>query len=357
MLSRMWLTLSLLAVLFAPSLLSCRAPACCAVSPSGKPVLNADQTVLMIWDAASKTQHFIRQASFKSEADDFGFLVPTPSQPELEESGNEAFPFLLKLTEPETKKATRPSRGMSCGCGESMPMAAKSGDASVRVLEEKQVAGFHAAVLEADSANALVGWLKEHGYTFSPEVEAWAKPYIGGGWKITALKVAKDKENKEKQTVAASALRLSFKTDRPLFPYREPDPKSLVDTLKAKHRLLRVYFLSDARYEGELGQRVPWKADVAWANRLPAGDRNKLLQMLKLPTTAAPAECWLTELEHDWPYKLADADVYFTRAADQSSVKRPPIIIYTGSPVPTDVTVYAFAAVMVLPLIRRFRRK
>ena len=28
-----------------------------------------------------QTQHFIRQASFKSEADDFGFLIPSPTQP------------------------------------------------------------------------------------------------------------------------------------------------------------------------------------------------------------------------------------------------------------------------------------
>src|SRR5262245_57099316 len=75
------------------------AVACCPVPPSGKPVLNADQTVVMIWDAANKTQHFVRQASFRSEADDFGFLIPTPSKPELEESSNEAFSFLHKLTE------------------------------------------------------------------------------------------------------------------------------------------------------------------------------------------------------------------------------------------------------------------
>src|SRR5438132_14352848 len=83
-------------------------PACCPAPPSGKPVVNADQTVIMIWDAATKTQHFIRKASFKSEADDFGFLVPTPNQPELEESGNEAFPYLFKLTEPAIKQVPRP---------------------------------------------------------------------------------------------------------------------------------------------------------------------------------------------------------------------------------------------------------
>ena len=48
----------------------------CAPAPSGKLVVNADQTVIIIWDAANNTQHFIRKASFKSEADDFGFLIP-----------------------------------------------------------------------------------------------------------------------------------------------------------------------------------------------------------------------------------------------------------------------------------------
>ena len=34
---------------------------------SGQPALNADQTVIILWDAANKTEHFIRQASFKGE--------------------------------------------------------------------------------------------------------------------------------------------------------------------------------------------------------------------------------------------------------------------------------------------------
>jgi len=66
------------------------ARSCCPASPSGKPVVNADQTVILLWDAATKTEHFIRKASFKSAAADFGFLVPSPSQPVLGESGNEA---------------------------------------------------------------------------------------------------------------------------------------------------------------------------------------------------------------------------------------------------------------------------
>src|SRR5262245_64412453 len=101
------LPLSVLALFLLACCASDPADACCPAGPTGKPVVNADQTVIIIWDAATKMQHFIRKASFKSEADDFGFLVPSPSQPELDESGNDAFPYLLKLTEPEIKNVPR----------------------------------------------------------------------------------------------------------------------------------------------------------------------------------------------------------------------------------------------------------
>ncbi len=357
MAARAWLILSLTAALLVEFRLAPPAAGCCPAPPSGKPVVNADQTVIIIWDAASRTEHFIRQASFKSQADDFGFLVPTPNQPQLSESGNEAFPFLIKLTEPERKKTPRPSGSLGCGCGAPRVRMLEA-TPGVKLLAEKLVAGFQAVVLEAKSANALVGWLKEHGYAFSPEVEAWAKPYVEAGWKITALRVAKSKDGRNEQTVTASSLRLSFKTDRPLFPYREPDPRKQAAALGAQHRLLRIYFLADARYQGELTREVAWTGQVAWANPLSSPDHKRLFELLNLPDTPAHADGWLTEFEDDWPYQAAPADVMFSRSADQSPVKRPPIYEYTAAPWPTDLTIYALAAVVVMPpLLRRLRRE
>jgi hypothetical protein len=115
--TRSWFALPVAGAILLLFLWGFAAPACCPVPPAGKPVVNADQTVIIIWDAATKTEHFIRRASFQSEANDFGFLVPTPSRPELQESGNEALPFLQKLTEPETQKLPRPRGGTGCGWG------------------------------------------------------------------------------------------------------------------------------------------------------------------------------------------------------------------------------------------------
>ncbi len=329
------------------------ADACCAVSSFGKPVVNADQSVIIIWDAANKTQHFIRRASFKGDADDFGFLIPSPTQPELSESGNEAFPYLQKLTEPETQTRLRPiSFGCSVATMRDAPGLAWS---NVTVLEEKTVAGFHAAVLETNSTTALVQWLKQHGYAFSPEVEAWAKPYVEQGWKITALKVAQDKDVIGK-SVSAGALRMSFKTDRPLFPYREPEYKGINEALGVKQRLLRIYFLAEARYQGDLTKTQAWSGKVAWSGKLKARERSRIYQLLKLPEASDPMPFWLTEFEDNWSYQLAPADVYFTRAANQDAVKREPIVRYVSSRYPTDVALYAMVAIAFVPALVRWTR-
>jgi hypothetical protein len=322
---------------------------CCPVHRSGQPVVNADQTVILIWDPATKVEHFIRQAFFKSEADDFGFLIPSPSRPELEESANGSFDYLRKLTEPERKKERRPSSGLGCGCGADVGSNERAHQASVRVLEEKLVAGFNAVVLETDSASALVNWLKTNGYVFSPEVEAWAKPYVQAGWKITALKVAKDVEHKGEKSVTASALRKSFKTDKPLFPYREPDYGRSASNLGVPSRLLRIYFIADARYQGELTQNDAWTGRVAWAGKVKPADRAKGLELLILAGNSVPSEWWMTEFEDRWAYKAAPADVYFSRDTDQSEVRRPPIIEYVSLPIPTDVMTYALVIATVAP--------
>lgn len=333
------------------------ARACCPAPPSGKPVVNADQTVVLVWDAKNKTEHFIRRATFKSDADDFGFLVPSPAQPELAESGDDAFPLFAKLTAPREIHQARPTEGCNgCTRSRSAPIAAAAAPKSVTVLEEKTVAGFHAVVLEASSAKALVGWLEEHGYAFSPEVEAWAKPYVEGGWKITALRVAKDGASKESRGVAAAALRMSFKTDRPLFPYREPDTAKAASALATSDRLLRIFFVGDGRYQGELTGGT-WTGTVAWSNKLSAADRDRAIAALKLPAGAAPGEWWLTEFEDAWPYAKAPSDLYFTRNPKQDTLERPPVVVYTARDGSTSDAALAVVSAFAIPMFFRRRRR
>jgi hypothetical protein len=335
----------------AATVLSPDADACCPAAPEGKPVVNADQTVLIVWDAATKTQHFIRQASFRGMSNDFGFLIPTPTEPALDESGDAAFPLLAKITAP--KVVPKPIfQGCGGGCSRSKGVEEESAiaQAPVRVLSEKAVAGFNATVLEASSAGALVTWLKERGFAFSPEVEAWAKPYVDGGWKITALRVAK--KDGASGPIEATALRMSFKTDQPLFPYREPAPPSELGTLRS--RLLRIYFLSDGRYQGTLTPDAPWTGRTAWSGEIEGDTLRPVVDALGISLESS-TKWWLTEFEDRWPYEIAPADLYFSKADAQVKLERDPV--YGSVGVGQSAVGYALAAAALLPIARRMVRK
>jgi hypothetical protein len=331
---------------------------CAAVPPFNKSVEIADETVLMIWDASTKTQHFIRRASFKTDADNFGFLVPTPSKPELAEANDEAFNTLGRITAPKVLTQSRPSNpGCALGCGALAPQADYSqvGN-SVAVLDEKRVAGYDAAVLEADSVDALGAWLKEHDYPFAPALEEWVGYYVKAKWKITAFKIAKPEKDAPK--VGTSAVRMSFQTERPFFPYREPSDQATAKTGVAPSRLLRVFLVSDKRTKGVLGDKDDaWPGKAVWSNRVPEADRKQLLDLVKLPIDAPPAEWWLTEFEDHSSPRPGKDDVFFTASEEQRPFERPPHIQYVSLSPPEGALCYALLACAGLPLLAWRRRR
>ncbi len=340
--------------------------ACCPVPRNGTYVVNADQTVIMIWDEQKKLQHFVRQAKFVSNPNDFGFIVPTPTQPELAESENGAFTFLQELTKPAIEFVARPSGG-GCACSAVPPTT----DASVAVLERKTVAGFDASVLAADSATDLTQWLDRNGYSFSPAIQAWAQPYIEQGWKFTALKIAaKDPTTPgsvstegnsanpsvagsptDRSTFEAAALRISFKTDRPLFPYREPDSKESAQVLGARQRLLRIFFVAADRYQGDL-DTAPWSGRTVWSKPMADGDRTSLLNKLGLPLDSGPAKYWLTEFEDRWRYEIAPSDLFFSKSKENIPIDKPPVQRYSQSG-SGSFSLLAIVGVLAIPALYR----
>lgn len=281
--------------------------ACAAVTIARGHVVNADQSVIMIWDRERKRQHFIRQANFKTDAPDVGFVVPSPSRPQLEESGNQAFASLKEITRPYV---TSPSFSIGCSVASGVPLR----ESNVRVVEEKRVAGYDATVLTARSGKDLVAWLEKNGYPYSPAMAEWAVPYLGGDWHFTVLKVAKG--SLAAKEIKTSALRISFRTERPLFPYREPESALAKKKLDVTARLLRIYFIAGERYRGEIDGGRKWSGKAVWAGEITE-DRERLLRELKLPASTGPHKWWLTEFEDHWPYEKAAGDVYFSRDADQ----------------------------------------
>lgn len=291
-------------------LLSAASLACAPAPRMGEAVDIAEESALIIWDAAAKTQHFIRRATFRTEARDFGFLVPTPSVPALAEADDEAFSLLERITAPPEPPREAKSEAKMVAKAAAPPAAA------VKVIATAKVAGYDAAVLEASDADALDRWLKEHGYHSSPELIDWYKPYIEQKWKITAFKIAND-GNRPGRT-ESSAVRMSFVSDRPFFPYREP--KSA--TAGGAPRMLRVYLLAESRFEGRIGSGIEWPGRAVWSKPVRDFDRLRLIELLKLPSDTAPGATRLTEFQDGSSPRPGSDDLYFGAAADQSNLEK-----------------------------------
>ena len=307
----------------------------CAPAPQrGQWVDIRDESALIIWDEVAKTEHFIRRASFETAAADFGFLVPTPTQPDLGEADDRVFESLGRTTAArhvyETKIQTvfgfgelLPTSKFAVGAVPTMEAPNAMPRAAVEVLDEKQVAGFDAAVLRADDAQALAEWLDKHGYEARPALTEWLKWYVENKWIITAFKMTKG----DRPTFEAKSVRMTFKTDKPFYPYREPE--DMRNPSGQGSRALRVFVLSGQRYEGTLGESGQWPGAAQWANDV-SSSIGWFADSLKLNETdyGKPLERtkYLTEFEdRSFPRPGTD-EVYFRPAADQSTKERPPVV-------------------------------
>jgi hypothetical protein len=347
------------------------AAGCAAVPHEGERVDIAGESALIVWDEATKTQHFIRRATFQSTAYDFGFLVPTPHRPQLGEVRDDVFARLATVTAPRVETVKRtvfPACGMFM-MGSKTELGSEAAPEGVVLLDQGKVGGHDYAMLafrpgakDADpavGAEELAKWLRDRGYPFSPTLAEWLTPYVRDGWIITAFKVAgqprptgagnggttgrggppatrRDGPRSAQQVngLQASAVRMSFKADRPYFPYREPaDQRD--ERAAGVSRSLRVYFVAAQRFAGKLGDgSVAWPGRTVWADKLAEAEVKHLADELKLPAGLPSGELWLTEFEDRSSPRPGTDEVYFEPSPDQSTVARPPLVRYVDDPTP-----------------------
>jgi hypothetical protein len=162
--------------------------------------------------------------------------------------------------------------------------------------------------------------------------------------------------------VSTEALRMTFHTEHPFYPYREPPGAPPVMSGPSPGRLLRVYFVTDERVKGTVGEggRL-WgevaNARVVWSDRLVDANRESLLRQLKMSEETAPATWRVTEFEDRSSPRPGGEDVYFAHDDNQSQVERPPIVQYVSTHLPGCVMCYALALYVLVPRLLRLRRR
>ena len=309
--------------------------------PTAEDYIQAEQAVI-IWDEAHKTEHFIRQADIYTKDPDLGFLVPTPTVPQLVEADSRIFKLAAEVGQPtKVQEIIHPRPFKIFGpvlAGPlgiiAMPMTAllsgmSNGD-QPEILSEQNVAGYHAVTLAADNPAVLTGWLRQNNYEWTSELAGWLKPYVDHGWKLTAFKLIKRDLPKrgrwhEDEPIVTGAIRLSFTTDQPFFPYSEPRNRQQADWGSPYGRTLRIAVLSAQRMQGAM-KGIMWPGNLQFAGSPDPGTKSKWkandwLAFAKLNgTMTLPAT--LTYWRDDSNPRPGYRDLYFSPDQDQSLFRR-----------------------------------
>ena len=320
---------------------------CAPAPPPGEHVDIAGEHALIVWDAATKTEHFIRRADFRTESKAFGFLVPTPTRPTLAEVPDAVFERLARAIEPELVEGTRWDFRWSLFTLFTLGSQLKSAAPKVEVLHRQRVAGYDAVILSAKDAGALANWLRSRGFASRPALEAWLQPYVDQGWILTAFKVAQTPSPQDETGFGTSAVRMSFTAERPFYPYREPadqrDPQRV-----GLDRSLAVWLVAAGSWQGAL-PTGPWPAELLY--RAPVQDLSTLLGDA---VDFRPTDGWLHAwIDHSSPRPGTD-DLFFS--STKAPEYRPTYVSYDTQMVPIPLDLIAVLGLCVFG-VRRWRRR
>jgi hypothetical protein len=232
-------------------------------SPEQTPSL-AREKVLLIHDAEAKRQHFIREVAFVRAREPFGFVVPTPTRPEV--AAVKSTPFTkLRTFFPFDLRDGQASTGRSIG---SSPRGA-----GVEVLEVAKVGSFTAFVLAATDADALGRWLAKNQLTRDEAGDAWLAHYVDMGFYYVAMRYDPPRKSSpgSSREVVAETMRISFATPIPYYPYLEPT-RELADQPDDEPRVLELWYVGAEPVVPVALREGEGEGENAWVQPLRRGN-------------------------------------------------------------------------------------
>jgi len=251
-----------------------------AWSDERRPSLAYEQT-LIVHDADKGREHFVREVVFRASRETFGFIVPTPSRPEVARVKKSPFERLRTFYPFHENRIPAGLGQLGGGSGSGTEGGRPRG---VQVLEVTKVGSFTAFVLAATDEGALSSWLKKQELVSGPATDAWLRHYVKLGFYFVAMRYDPPGDGAELEAgkTKAETLRFSFDSALPYYPYQEPDPAKPGGGTEP--RLLEVWLVSQkagvpvARLERE--GRAQWVRPMAEGYRYQQPSRSDLEEAL-----------------------------------------------------------------------------
>ncbi|OGZ33007.1 MAG: hypothetical protein A2174_03390 [Candidatus Portnoybacteria bacterium RBG_13_41_18] len=173
-----------------------------------------DQRAVIFFENNLET--LILSATFRGDAKNFGWVVPTPTKPEVSRSSDELFTALEELTRVEY------SYPVPMGLDNALSVGRQ--EDKVYIVETKKIEYYDITVLTAEDSQALTKWLDKNGYQFPANAGYILNSYISNQWYFTAIKIdaaaispSVSNQLREGHMVP---LQLKFSTDKIVFPLK-----------------------------------------------------------------------------------------------------------------------------------------
>ena len=201
------------------------ADACgCFVPPDPTvPIVQAGERILFARENGIITSHV--QVQYAGPAEEFGWLLPLPSIPEMELGTDETFAQLIAQTQPTYRLDRQyngdcpfdPFRNGGFGGGAGSPDSASEGDdgggdGTPLVLRDA-IGPYDFAVLKADDKQDMLDWLDENGFFVPAGTDNAVDPYIRPGAYFLALKLLSGEDTGDLQPVV-----INYESDLPMIP-------------------------------------------------------------------------------------------------------------------------------------------
>ena len=142
------------------------------------------QKAIIVYDAGR--QDLLLQVKYEGPLEEFGWLIPVPSLPQIEKGSMEPFYELSQLTQ----RRFGASKGGIATLG---VQDAGNGEAAVKVIQIKTVGAYEVAILSAKDSGSLTRWLHAHDYSLPEGKSEIVEDYIRRGWFFIAAKIQLNK--------------------------------------------------------------------------------------------------------------------------------------------------------------------
>ncbi|MCE9584285.1 MAG: DUF2330 domain-containing protein [Planctomycetes bacterium] len=266
--------------------------ACCYFAAQEKDINQPGQKAFIAWEASKKIEAFTVQPKFEGNALEFGMVIPTPSQPKLDEMPRDFFKDLAIYTilmplpsqiYSELYPVPPMEKGSAPGGSPLQDEAVSKDRNGVHVLESGVVGSLDYKIISAEQANGLFDWLKENKYTYSGD-EATLDFYIKKHWIFTVMKIDSKQMKKNPDGSYLGEItptRFTFSSDKCIYPLKitQISVKTETDALfyvqaademdmegdlswKHSYRVMWLTYMlgcsANADQQAELQQRTAW---------------------------------------------------------------------------------------------------